>query len=314
MVAACLAEQERPVPGAVTGLIDARAEGLPFLVEELLAGLTARGSLVASEAGWELRSDLDPVDVPLSFAQTVRERMGELPADDRRVLEHAAILGRDFDWSHLPSIAVASESDVLDALSRAVDLQLVEEVAGGRFSFRHALTVDAILAEMLGPERVRLAARALDNLVPDPERVAPELLEVAAHLASQAGRAAEASRYLTQEARRSLESGALATAIATARRARSLAPADEPEALTAGEVLVSALSAAGNRSCGRRRRAAAARGAGGPRRLGGASSGASACSSPSPRTPRWISAAPGGGARRRWRSIPPTSGCGSSWI
>ena len=248
MVAACLAEQERPVPGAVTGLIDARAEGLPFLVEELLAGLTARGSLVASEAGWELRSDLDPVDVPLSFAQTVRDRMGELPADDRRVLEHAAILGRDFDWSHLPSIAVASESDVLGALSRAVDLQLVEEVAGGRFSFRHALTVDAILAEMLGPERVRLAARALDNLVADPERVAPELLEVAAHLASQAGRAAEASRYLTQEVRRSLASGALATAIATARRAHSLAPADEPEALTAGEVLVSALSAAGNRS------------------------------------------------------------------
>jgi len=246
MVVACLAQQKRPVSGAVTGLIDARAEGLPFLVEELLAGLSTRGSLVASDAGWELSSDLDPVDVPLSFAQTVRERMAELPEDERRVLEHAAILGRDFDWSHLPSIALDSENDVLDALSRAVDLQLVEEVAGGRFSFRHALTVDAILAEMLGPERARLAARALDNLLPDPERVAPELLEVAAHLASQAGRAAAASRYLTQEARRSLQSGALATAIATARRARSLAPADQPELLTAGEVLVSALSAAGH--------------------------------------------------------------------
>jgi len=246
MVAACLADRDRPVSDAVTALIDARAEGLPFLVEELLAGLSTRGRLVASEAGWELSSDLDPVDVPLSFAQTVRERMGELPEDERRVLEHAAILGRDFDWSHLPSIAGESESDVLGALARAVDLQLVEEVAGGRFSFRHALTVDAILAEMLGPERMRLAARALDKLVSDPERVEPELLEVAAHLASQAGRAADASRYLTEEARRSLASGALATAIATARRARSLAPAGEPEALAAGEVLVSALSAAGN--------------------------------------------------------------------
>ncbi|MBV9417945.1 MAG: AAA family ATPase, partial [Solirubrobacterales bacterium] len=182
MVAACLAEQERPVSAAVTGLIDARAEGLPFLVEELLAGLTTRGSLVASEAGWELSSDIDPVDVPLSFAQTVRERMGQLPEDERHVLEHAAILGRDFDWSHLPSITLESESDVLDALARAVDLQLVEELAGGRFSFRHALTVDTILAEMLGPERVRLAARALDKLVRDPERVEPGLLEVAAHL------------------------------------------------------------------------------------------------------------------------------------
>jgi DNA-binding CsgD family transcriptional regulator len=96
------------------------------------------------------------------------------------------------------------------------------------------------------PERVRLAARGLDNLVADPERVAPELFEVAAHLASQAGRAAEASRYLTEEARRSLERGALATAIATAPRARGYVPEDQPEALAAAEVLVSALSAAGN--------------------------------------------------------------------
>jgi len=70
MVAACLADRDRPVSDAVTALIDARAEGLPFLVEELLAGLSTRGRLVASEAGWELSSDLDPVDVPLSFAQT----------------------------------------------------------------------------------------------------------------------------------------------------------------------------------------------------------------------------------------------------
>jgi predicted ATPase len=313
MVVACLAEQKRPVSGAVTGLIDSRAERLPFLVEELLAGLSTRGSLVASEAGWELSSDLDPVDVPLSFAQTVRERMGELPEDERRVLGHAAILGRDFDWSYLPSIVLDSESDVLDALSRAVDLQLVEEVAGGRFSFRHALTLDAIVAEMLGPERARLAARALDNLLPAPGRVAPELLEVAAHRASQAGRAAAASRYLTAEARRSLESVALAAAIATARRARSLARADQPELLTAGELLVSALSAAGHSAAvedvgPELLTALEARSASPERRR------RSGCSLPNPRTPGCILTAPDSNARVRWRWIPPMNAGGSSSI
>ena len=82
MIAACLAHDAGPVPGDVAELLDARAEGLPFLVEELLAGLISRGSLVESAAGWELRGVLDSVDVPLSFAQTVRERMAELPEEE----------------------------------------------------------------------------------------------------------------------------------------------------------------------------------------------------------------------------------------
>ncbi len=246
MVAACLAERQRPVPEAWSELIDARAEGLPFLVEELLAGLISRGGLVESALGWELQSDLDLVDVPLSFSQTVCERMAELEDEDGRVVQSAALLGRDFDWSHLPAIVPAGEVGVLGALSRAVDLQMVEEAGGDRFRFRHALTVEAILADMLGPGRMRAAARALDNPVPSPQRVPPELLEVAAHLATQAGRRADAARYLTEEARRALASGALATAIATARRARRGLGAETPDSLAASEVLVSALSLAGN--------------------------------------------------------------------
>jgi len=102
MITACLAGGERPLPGALKELIGDRAEGMPFLVEELLAALVGRGSLVPSASGWVLTGELDPVDVPLSFAQTVHERLRALPEAACRVLEFAAILGRDFDWSHLP--------------------------------------------------------------------------------------------------------------------------------------------------------------------------------------------------------------------
>ena len=246
MVDACLPRTGGSAPGGLVEIIGSHAEGTPFLVEELLAGLIGRGSLVESPSGWVLSDDLDPLEVPLSFAQTVRERLGELADRDRRVLDLAAIMGRDFDWSYLPSISGEGESGVLEALSRAVDLQLVEEVGGDRFQFRHALTVEAILGEMLGPERVRAAARALEKLVPDADAVPRELLELAAHLAAQAGRGGDAARYLSEEARRALASGALATAIATARRACRYVPADQPEALSAAEVLVAALSLAGN--------------------------------------------------------------------
>ena len=52
-------------------------------------------------------------------------------------------------------------------------------------------------------------------------------------------------RLLVQSARRALTNGALATAEATARRARQLADVDSPAALDADELLVHVLAAAG---------------------------------------------------------------------
>jgi DNA-binding CsgD family transcriptional regulator len=246
MAAACLEVDREELPNGLADVLQARSEGLPFLVEELLASLAGRGALARSASGWALPGPIETVDVPLSFSESVRQRMAALPPPERRVLRAAAILGRDFDWSHVTRVAHLDESDVLDALSRAVDLQLVDDAGGDVFRFRHALTVEAILAGMLDVQRARLAERALVDLVEDPEQGPSDLLELAAHLAGQAGRAADAARYLTELARRSMAGSALATAIATTRRARRMLPGRSPDALAASEVLLSALSQAGD--------------------------------------------------------------------
>jgi DNA-binding CsgD family transcriptional regulator len=242
MAVACLGDGGS-VPAGVFDVLHARAEGLPFLVEELLAGLLTRGSLVAEASGWRLSAD-PRTDVPLSFAQSIVERLDTLSAGQRHVVKTAAILGRDFDWSHLPRVTGLAEPGVLDSLSRAIELQLVDGMGGDRFQFRHALTVEAILDGMLAPQRARLAADALGALTEEP--LTPELLQLAAHLALQAGRPAEASRYLVEDARGALAAGAIATATATARRARDTVPIGHPERIAASEVLLSALSQAGD--------------------------------------------------------------------
>ncbi|MBV9335386.1 MAG: AAA family ATPase, partial [Solirubrobacterales bacterium] len=244
MATSCLADGGA-VPAAVFDVLHARADGLPFLVEELLAGLVSRGLLVAEPSGWRLYADAR-IDVPVSFSQSIADRLGGLSAGDRYVVETAAILGRDFDWSHLSPIAGATEAQVLASLSRAVELQLVEETGGDRFQFRHALTVEAILSEMLEPQRTRLAARALAALTGGSGPLAPESLALAAHLALHAGRPGDAARYLTEDARLALSAGAIATAVATARRARDTLLAGHPDRIAASEVLLSALSQAGD--------------------------------------------------------------------
>jgi DNA-binding CsgD family transcriptional regulator len=244
MVASCLGEDD--VPKSIIEQVDARAEGVPFLVEELLAGLVNRGGLVLGTSGWQLNERYGE-DVPVSFAQTVGDRLAQLGQPGAAVLRAAAVLGREFDWHRLGGVAgVGEEEEVFRALSRAIELQLVEKTGGHRFRFRHALTVDAILAGMLDPQRARLAAQALDELNRGIDPLSPELVELAAHLAIQADRRTEAAQYLTEEARRALSAGAVTTAVATARRARDLVLASSAEAISADEVLISALSAAGD--------------------------------------------------------------------
>jgi DNA-binding CsgD family transcriptional regulator len=240
MVAACL--RTTAAPPDLTGFVRTHSEGSPFLVEELLAGLVSSGALT-HDGGWRRAGDLVPT-VPVSLRESIRRRLAALDRTARRVVDAAAVLGRRFDWQLLPGIAEIDGRDVVEALRAAVAEQLVV-VDGQEFSFRHALTREAVLADLLPPDHHLLATRAWPAI----ERAHPglpgALCELAAELAEAAGAPEEAADRLVESARRALDSGALTTAEATARRARRLAPPEGRAALAADELLVRILVAAG---------------------------------------------------------------------
>ena len=101
----------------------------------------------------------------------MRRRLTELGPDAASVIAAAAVLGRQFDWTLLPAVAEASESDVLTALRRASDAQLIEPVSPRQamFRFRHSLTRDAVMSDLLPPflaERSGRAAAAIEAAHP----------------------------------------------------------------------------------------------------------------------------------------------------
>ncbi|WP_331627363.1 helix-turn-helix transcriptional regulator [Actinomycetospora sp.] len=241
MVTACL--RTTAVPAELEAFVRTHSEGIPFLVEELLAGLVASGALTVDGGRWAGLGELVPT-VPASLRESIRRRLGTLDPTTRRVVDAAALLGRRFDWQLLPGIAEVDGRDVVDGLRAALAEQLVA-VEGNAFSFRHALTREAVLAEVLPPDRMHLARRAWPAI----ERAHPGLpgavCELAAELAEAAGAPEEAADRLVESARRALGAGALVTAEATARRARRLASAGSPVALDADGTLVRVLVAAG---------------------------------------------------------------------
>ncbi|HEX7275912.1 MAG TPA: AAA family ATPase, partial [Acidimicrobiales bacterium] len=157
MVSGCLGPGT--VPDAVHALATP-AEGVPFLVEELLATALASGLLRPDGDGWLVSPGPSAV-VPLTFLDTVRRRLTDVGPAPRSVLLAGALLGRRFEWRLLPSLTGLDEEATVAGLRAAIGQGLVEaDPDPALFRFRHALTRDAVLADALPPERATVAARA----------------------------------------------------------------------------------------------------------------------------------------------------------
>lgn len=243
MARACLGVTDPPA--GVDELLTGYADGLPFFVEELLASLVSSGTLVRAEGGWQLCGVPRP-SVPLTFGDTVRQRLSDLGRGGTRLLAGAALLGRHFDWTLLVTALEADEATVLDTLRQAIDAHLVEEDPGtGRFRFRHALSRDAALATLLSPERQVLARRLLAGVRERHPTLPGDWCQVVAGLAVQAGDPAQAAALLVEAGRRALAAGALETATDVAEQAGALADERGATALSATELLVTALASVG---------------------------------------------------------------------
>src|ERR671924_369691 len=149
------------VPAGLVSALRQRASGVPFLIEEMLSAYHDAGGPEERRAEWWISRRIADA-LPPSYREVVRNRMATLETSARAVVQAAAVLGRSFDWRLLGTMIGADEREVLEGLRVAVRVRLIAPTAGlaPAFEFRHALAREAVLAELLPPERVALLARA----------------------------------------------------------------------------------------------------------------------------------------------------------
>ena len=219
MAAACLGADE--APAGVRRLL-ADCDGLPFAVEEILATATASGQLVKGASGWQVSEGVSTA-VPASILGSVRNRLAALGPVVTDVLASAAVLGRQFDWTMLPAVANVAEPEVLAALQQAQEVQLITPIGGnGRFWFRHSLTRQAILSDLLPPDLARRSARAAAAIETAHPGLPGSWCELAAELHEAAGDRVRAANLMLQVGRRAVRQGALHSAAASLRDAHDL--------------------------------------------------------------------------------------------
>jgi DNA-binding CsgD family transcriptional regulator len=202
------------LPPDLQAALRERAEGVPFLVEEIVSAPYTAPSLSPS------------------YQTLVDARLAHLDPTMRRVVEAAAVVGRIFDWRLVGAALALDEQTVLHSLRAADQSQLIGEAPDrhiGGFAFRHALAREAVLSQLARPERSVLALAIAEAIEDRHPGLPGALCEQAATLRDEGGDRLGAVRLLHESATRALGRGALASAEAALLRARELA-ADDPMA------------------------------------------------------------------------------------
>ena len=84
-------------PDDLVELVSSRADGNPFFVEEIVNSLLESDVLTRDTRGdWQLSSSIDQATVPSTVRGVIASRIDRLDPVRRRVLQQAAVVGREF--------------------------------------------------------------------------------------------------------------------------------------------------------------------------------------------------------------------------
>ena len=173
----------------LAGFLEAKSEGVPLAITELVNYLWDEGMLTAQRAGhWALHASLSEIEVPSDLDELIRLRIRRLPNSTRRLATLAAILGHTFDVQLLQEAADEHAKVVEIGLEILLKRWLVRQFAyfwtdsqrdedivlwargprRGRFEFAHNRVREAIYGELNPLRRQAMHAQvgeALESLL-----------------------------------------------------------------------------------------------------------------------------------------------------
>ena len=238
------------LPTEVRAQISRASEGNPLFVEELLGKLIDDGFLVREDDTWATLGDPSQLAVPPTIQALLAARLDGLGAEERTVIERAAVEGKTFHRGAVTELAPEPmRSHVPDRLASLMRMELVRpdqaSFAGDEaYRFRHLLIRDAAYQALAKQTRSELHERFAAWL----ERVAVDRLaeyeEIVAYHLEQAYRyraelgppdahaqelAARAGSLLAQAAHRADSRKDIAAVLELLERAMDLLPHESAE-------------------------------------------------------------------------------------
>src|SRR5262249_12402691 len=81
-----------------------RAQGNPFFIEELVYSLVERGDFEGDRGAYRLKGGIETIPLPTTVQAVLSARIDRLPGRCRRILQSAAVVGREVPLAILKEV------------------------------------------------------------------------------------------------------------------------------------------------------------------------------------------------------------------
>jgi class 3 adenylate cyclase/tetratricopeptide (TPR) repeat protein len=203
--------------GPFKRLLIERTEANPLFLEESVRALAETEALTGKTGAYRLTRSIAQLKMPETVQAILAARIDRLAPEEKRLLQAAAVIGKDVPMALLLAISDAPEPDVRAELTRLQSAEFLYEVRlfpDLEYTFKHALTHEVAYQGLLQDRRCDLHARITEAI----ERLAAErVAEQAERLAYHALRGElweKAVTYLRQAGLRATARGAYREAVA----------------------------------------------------------------------------------------------------
>jgi predicted ATPase len=199
-----------------------KADGVPLFIEELTSSTLSVPLQTQASSGRTAQPTL--LRVPETLSDALMERLDRV-APSRRVVQIAAVIGREFSYDLLAAASRLNDEDMVSALSQLEQADIIYRVGispSVRFAFKHVLLRDAIYDSLLRSKRQQIhsdIAAILKNDYPELVENQPELL---AYHYQEGGDHQLAISHWFESGQRALAHSANVEAIANFRKALQL--------------------------------------------------------------------------------------------
>jgi len=148
-------------------LLIERTQGNPFFIEESVRALVETRALAGERGAYRLAEPIQNLQLPATAQAILAARIDRLASGDKRLLQAAAVIGKDVPFPLLEAIGEEPAEALREALAR---LQAGEFLYEARlfpeleYTFKHALTHEVTYRGLLQDRRRALHARIVDAI------------------------------------------------------------------------------------------------------------------------------------------------------
>ena len=157
----------------LAALIEARAGGNPFFIEEIVRALVENGHLAGERGQYRLAAELHGLVLPPTVQAALAARIDRLAAREKALVQTMSVIGQEIPGPLLSEVCELAESQLADALDVLVGAQWVvpHGPSGSReYAFKHPLTQEVAYGSQLSDRRARAhhaVAAAIERTYPD---------------------------------------------------------------------------------------------------------------------------------------------------